>query len=407
MNSTVPSDPGGPILCPLDSRRSSKEVYLKLFVVIFTTLGFYFHLVRRRDGKYLGWSPLLYLLAPLNTVFRYLLGVLGIFFLYGLKVLYSYLKDGKNSVTRDTYITPLRWLFGKAPVDGYSRLPTSDRRLDSNDHDSNYQLTLEKVYKVVKMIPKTLLIGAFITQCAGSIVLYNRRLHRDAVTMIDSRVFEFACGGLVVGVLTLSLSFKLPIFNRPIPDGEKSKTDRFALFCRDSCREQLLAFDTFDESYPHLLRFLKNAIITLIMSLVFDPDLIATFGNVLSRRSSSDEKSTNEFLVVVAILICPFGAVMPWAIYNGSKRKGDVRTRWRYRLLLFLLSPLSAILLYVFSIVFGLYGFIGLVYAVGYKWTLYYVYALIQVSDLSRTPQNVTCPMLWSDPASEWIWGLA
>ena len=52
-------------------------------------------------------------------------------------------------------------------------------------------------------------------------------------------------------------------------------------------------------------------------------------------------------------------------------------------------------------------GMMVCVFYVAYEWILSYVAAYRQIVELSATPQNVTCPLLWSDPVSQWIWALA
>ena len=95
------------------------------------------------------------------------------------------------------------------------------------------------------------------------------------MAQLDEKVFGAALGSLVVGLLNICRSLLLPIFDKYVPldyaaenSDNKTALVRFALFCGDSCRKPLLAFN---KGYPHLLRFLKNlAIAVLILLTTFD-----------------------------------------------------------------------------------------------------------------------------------------
>ena len=392
------------MLCPLDNRRSSREVYLRFFVVNFTTLSFYLHFVRRRDGTYLAGNPLLFVLAPLNLVFRYTLGVLGILSVFCLHILINFLRQShRDSVSRDTFLTtPLNWLFGKARIHDYSAVPTSESEEDESSRPlSGY-------------IGRLVVNCVFITQCAGSIFLYIRRRRRSAVTQLDEKVFGAALGGLVVGLLNICRSLSLPMFDKYVPldhtagNGDyKTALDRFALFCRDSCRKPLLAFN---EEYSHLLRFFKNLAITvLILLMTSDSGFFEGMHNLwaaLVERYNENPANVSISLGFIVLFSAVFGSIIPCVFHSEGKQNGQPNILNRYPFLLVILSPISGAVMTAFCAI-GVVVMSAGVYALTISWSFSYLIAFDEAANLTATPTNVTCPLLWSDPVAAWVWGLA
>ena len=407
MNSTGSSLPDNDILCPLDNRRSSREVYLRFFVINFATLSFYLHFVRRRDGTYLAGNPSLFVLAPLNLVFRYTLGVLGILGVFILYILINFPRQSHlDSVSRDTFLmTPLSWLFGKARIHDYSALPASESEEDEPSRPpSGY-------------IGRLVVNGVFITQCVGSIFIYIRRRRHFAVTQLDEKVFGAALGGLVIGVLNICRSLSLPMFDEYVPSDHtaedsdnKTALDRFALFCRDSCRKPLLAFNEFNEEYSHLLRFFKNLAITvLILLMTSDSGFFEGMHNLwakLIERYNEDPAYVCTSLGFVAFFSAVFGSIGPCIFYNEGKRTGQPNILNRYPFLLVILSPISGAVMIVFCAI-GVIVISAGAYALTISWSFSYLIAFNEAANLTTTPTNVSCPLLWSDPVAAWVWGLA
>jgi hypothetical protein len=404
MNSTGSSLPDNDLLCPLDNRRSHREVYLRFFIVNFTTLSFYLHFVRRRDGTYLAGNPLLFVLAPLNLVFRYTLGVLGVLSVFTLYILINFLRHGNlDSISYDTFLTtPLNWLFGKARINDYSVLPTSESEEDEPSHP-------RRAY-----IGRIVVNGLFITQCVGSIFLYIRRCQRSAVTQLDEKVFGAALGGLVVGLLNICRSLSLPMFDEYVQTGNtvensdnKTALDRFALFCRDSCRTSLLAFN---EEHPHWLRFFKNLAITaLILLITFNSgffDSKYSMWPTIVERFKEYPNLMYTFFGYIAFAFGLVGVLTPYTFYKETKQNGQPNVLNRYPLLLLILSPISGALMIAFFMICPVVLVAGL-YSLTVSWTFSYPIAFNETAYLAATPTNVTCPLLWSDPVAAWVWGLA
>jgi len=394
MNSTAQSNSTGALLCSNDGRRSSQELYIKFFVIHFTTLGFFFHLARRRDGKYLGWGWALYILAPLNLVFRYLLGLVVILGFYVYKVLRGYIKRDKQSVPIETLHTPLRWLLGKAPDQGYAPIPADEHHNRGGTE------------KLAKSIGKACVTCAFLVQCAGSIFLYHRRKQRDAVILVDQRVFELACGGLIIGILTLGLSFEIPILSEPVPDDEKTGMDIFALFCRDSCFQPLLAFDV---EHEHWLRFSKNIGISFFILIVsHDSDMFAVFSNI-SQQLLLDTENRSNLIIFGAFFVPPICCVvfyLPFSIYKEEREHGRSSFLTRRPFMRWIIGPVCSILTPLWMLGGGVYLLPGMILTFAF-WVLAWPTALKQVLELSAAPPDIACPMMWSDPLSQYIWWLA
>lgn len=250
----------------------------------------------------------------------------------------------------------------------------------------------------------------------GSIFLYARRRQRSAVTQLDQKVFETALGGLAVGVLNTCRSLSLPTFDEYVPSDDtttdssssKTKIDRFALLCRDSCRKSLLAFD--GEDAPHWARFFKNLYITaVILLLTADSDFFSGFYIFYAmsvERFHLDPDSSYVILGLFAFMVAMIGGMIAYTIYRSEKEEGKRNMLNRYPVLMLILYPISVALTGV-SIMIGLVLIIAGVYALMVSWSMSYVRAFVEVANFTATPLNETCPLLWSDPVAQWVWGLA
>jgi hypothetical protein len=381
-------------LCSVDGRRTPQELYIKFFVVHLTTLGFFFHLARRRDGKYLGWTPILFIIAPMNLVFRYVIALVVIFGFYCCNVVYSYIRHKNNPVALDTLTTPLSWLLGKAPQEPEYTILTSDPILPLTNRNT-------KAESLAKKIGKAFAVGIFLTQCSGAIFLYHRRLQRDAVTKVDQRVFELACGGLIVGLLTLGLSFKIPIFSETVPEGSgKTGMDRFALFCRDSCSKPLFAFAFKGGGEAHWARFFKNAIISLIVYAISFDSLFYSFSSDMIQAVVDGFRDDPEGAYIKAasiVILCSFAGFFLVKLSHAVKAetRSEPQVEWLIYSILVLLFTLLLIC-FIIGVLYALFFYVA-------AWPL----AFDEISKLTVLPSDVACPLLWSDPMSQWVWWLA
>jgi hypothetical protein len=67
--------------------------------------------------------------------------------------------------------------------------------------------------------------------------------------------------------------------------------------------------------------------------------------------------------------------------------------------------PISSILfvLFVFLLIGCVYSVLYVLFCYVAAWPL----AFVEISTLAASPDDLACPMLWSDPMSQWIWWLA
>lgn len=143
-----------------------------------------------------------------------------------------------------------------------------------------------------------------------------------AITLFDQKVFEAAIGGLVVGLLNTGRAFSPSIFDNFVPsNSNKTKMDRFVLFCRDSRRQSLLAFD---EEAPHWLRLFKNImIVSLISAISMNANLFFAFE--VYQDLLLNPKSGAIWISVVFVGIIPFwmGSFLTYSICNDEKDTED------------------------------------------------------------------------------------
>jgi hypothetical protein len=311
MNITIDTTSAEAILCPLDGRRPAKELLVKIFTVNLTTLAFFVHFIKRRDGTAFSWTPLLFFVAPMNLVFRHAFALVGIFGAYLFYALRHFIKTQQLLAPGRIVASPLRLLFGRSRYhDEYDLLPT--------DEAGNLDQPAAKL-SVGGAAGRMVINGAFITQCAGSIFLYHRRRQRNAVAILDDKVFHSACGGLVVGVLNLALSLRLPLFADFVrEDGPRAWLDRYALFWRDSCRQQLSPWGTKEVNGTglHWIRFLKNFFLTLlVLWSLGDKNFDNAWRNLASGVAEKWERGRVEMYLLLGmffILCAPLAWAMPF-----------------------------------------------------------------------------------------------
>jgi hypothetical protein len=128
----------------------------------------------------------------------------------------------------------------------YTELPTSNLiplHQDSVSNSSQSSSLSTQTY--AKRVGRSVVGLAFLAQCAGTIFLHTRRRQYspDAITMIDQRVFELACGGVLMAIVTLGTVAKISIFIKIVPEqGNTTNTHKIVVSCRnainDKCRER-------------------------------------------------------------------------------------------------------------------------------------------------------------------------
>ncbi|KAL3466125.1 hypothetical protein BJX64DRAFT_250915 [Aspergillus heterothallicus] len=213
--------------CPLESQRSMPGLILKLFVVNFVTLCFYFHCYHQREGRYLTLDAIVFFLAPLNTVVRYgvaLLSIIG-YACYGIASSYHDKNSNRQSRRRETLTKCSRAL---SALLGRKRIPGNRLQLDDIPRHPRTERIASRIGPVIPVL-------GFIVQCCGAIYLYNRRRQQKGlgVTMIDQQIFQLACGGLALGIISAGYTLRLPYFDTPVPDSRKTPLEHLIHVLRD------------------------------------------------------------------------------------------------------------------------------------------------------------------------------
>ncbi|KAK4194055.1 hypothetical protein QBC40DRAFT_353547 [Triangularia verruculosa] len=259
------------IACPLEGRRGDLALSLKFAVLTITILTFYCRFIQTRDRTNISFTPILFYFAPLNFVFKYVVGITSILSVHAIQRLLAQYRpdpDWTEMSPNQELIRALRHLFGKIPRRTYSSLSTV---ITSDDGPALRHSTSERNMGIIGSVFVTLM---FIAQCIGTIILYFRRIHHDAVAPMDQRMFELACGGVLVGFLRICHILHLPLFDKSVPGGDRTTLDKVALFFRDSCHRELDAAAEESPDLYHPWRLLKNLAIAAVICGVLRTDSI-------------------------------------------------------------------------------------------------------------------------------------
>lgn len=394
MNNSTIAVPDLPILCPLGDRRTTKELYVKFFVINLTALIFFFHFIKHRDGLHFCGAFYLYL-APLNLVFRYVLALSGILFVSLVQTCRASLITKKWSFELEGVISPLLHLLGRARGHDYSDLPTVDPETPAAQTETDKE-------RLSAFVGKLIVNGAFIAQCSASIFLYHRRQRHNAVMNLDRRMYGTACAGLLLGLLNLGRSLKLPIFNDfvPVNEGGRTKMDKFALLCRGvACKKELDVYEEpagegEGEDHPHYAIFWENAFMEMILLIVtVDDSLVAVQKGIWHNMTTGIP-----WIIFTSLFVLVGGAGFCIAILTSEKEKDEEYNTFVVCVFLF---PCCVALF-----IAAMYLFLLTMVAMS-NWTSLFIMDFSGVTEFTTTNQTTPCPKLWADPMSEWVWWLA
>ncbi|KAK0713214.1 hypothetical protein B0T26DRAFT_677578 [Lasiosphaeria miniovina] len=404
-----PSIPPATPLCPLDDRRSAPEFYVSFFAVSFTALAFFFKTIQQQEGRLLSWNVLLFYLAPLGFVFKYAIALLGIFGVYSFRVINDWAHGRPGTADWDDAAASLQWLFGKVGPEQQQQQQRDDRSdyeplpADDTARRARRRHSLEAAARTVGKLLAALL---FLVQCSGTIFLHGRRIERDAVATIDQKTFELACAGLLIGVVAVGQTLRFGAFGRTVPDASTTRLNRFALFWRGGAHEKLAAFQL-----SVGMRFWTWAARNLlpsaiILGVVYREVLAGTLAEFLIIDSWQTCLVT---AVPFFVSLCVLLAVAPFTEL-GKDMGAGVRLSPRLFVPWWLFYPLLAAAVSILSPVVLLdivAPVMEAMLAVLVAWPGTYVYSFWEVSALSQAPQDSPCPLLWSDPVSQYILWLA
>ena len=360
--------------CPLNGRRSSKEVWVKLFVIHLTTIAAFCHVVSLRHQRIRSWRLIAYLLYPSTILVTH---ALAIAMLAGA-VIYWILFDRTRRFGKSLVRAP-RFLLASAPVPEPSDEPQESE-------------------PILKIAGRVLLACAFLTQCSGTLALFERRVNHDAVTWSDIRVFEVAVTGALISLYWIFISARVPIFVQPVPatpPEDATLLDLFIMNLRGCNIDTSATYAVLEYNWiNHALGFFGNyylCVLTLIIKCVY------VFDCPLPQTAPVSNKTAiwmDYFMPQPVNFICWLSGFFFLFIYIPIKDEDNperrpprefVFLRWLFIFITLLKIDLEVVL-----------------FRLGTEW--FHIYE--QLKKLEPSPVNQTCPLLWSDPASNWIWAL-
>ena len=173
----------GTELCPWDERRLPREMYVKLFVVHFTVLGAYAHLMHlRREPRYI-FSFLLMIACPIAGVALVVVPFIAL-------VIQTIICRGDRAILNQSFGI----LVGQVLRDE-----------DTDEHGATIHWPPELSLKLVRSVVLQL---ALLAQCITSIWLFARRVKHGSDALYDHRIFQLAvlgCSASIMSILHLIL----------------------------------------------------------------------------------------------------------------------------------------------------------------------------------------------------------
>jgi hypothetical protein len=373
-------------LCPLTDRRSSKEVWLALFVAHFTTILAFCHLLSIRGDRILSWRLFFQITSPFLIITQHALALLVI-----LAALLYALACG-NASPKMAYTFLHRLLGTTKPI---SEVDTNAR------HES-----------LIKRLGRITVVLAFLTQCITTIYLYSRRVSRNAVTFADQRIFELACGGILTALLTLGFFCNIPPFSDVIPDPSDiipSRAEDVVAFLRDPPGPVHSRWGRLE--HPTSAKFLANLLLAAFT--ITDPTpysvakdnhkSIGEYGPLSPKLLHGLRQHNPVVITILAILLPAIAFPLIFVIMKISPQRGRQRTI--KLLLLLLLSPVIGALEYALvTLIYCTHIFFS-----NLVMRLVFVIAAIkwEMAGLRAWPIDEACPLLWKDDVKDWVWSLS
>lgn len=367
------------ILCPLLDRRNPRELYVKFFVVHFTTIVAFCHLMSIRKEKILTRRLLFYILVPYNFLVQHALAVLIIV----CNALYLFVQKSpahgrrrpisRSSRTAKYLFLNVQHFFGLSPPYITSSPPWSVHKQNAAETEPEQR---------AKMVGRLVIQGAFLTQCITAIVLYNRRRRFGAVALIDQLVFEIACGGVLVAVLTAGHILLNPLGRRGTQLPSTASVEAIQLLVSKSHFSydyKFLGVDVRRLSTEVKDSYLSFEVIRLGYHCGFYPPFFMVGDIILPIQE------------VCMVLCISF-------IFFSSQPKADMSNHRESRFHRRIVSSAG--------INVKLMPLLILMMAVGtslsINWNL-----ITEVSAFKTLPEDVACPKAWKDPSTDYVWWLA
>ena len=381
--------------CPLDGRRTSTEVWVKILIAHFTTIAAFCHLLSIRNEKILGIRLAFFFISPLVFVINHglaIIAIIGYRLYWRLRWLPNQGKHPKRA---------LRILCGKIPKvlrasRSYELLPTSDPA-ESGGLGEKWES---------KQVGRIVVALAFLVQCIGSVVFYRRRQSQEAVTTADTLMVELAYAGILISGLTIATLARFSLFAEDAPiieDDDASPLDATMQHLRESVSPN-----------PNPRRIVIGQILAGGISLWIwlllsrEVDLVGSWAAMLSLFTPAESIAVyphymmglvgfvGVFVLISQVVLFAVSALL--ALYFNRARANRSGTSNQS---LFIAWPSDT-----GDTVMCFFSFFVLS-ALMWKPTQF-AEIRVELDTLAQWPTNTTCPGgVWNDPAANWAWLLA
>ncbi|KAF2669251.1 hypothetical protein BT63DRAFT_255697 [Microthyrium microscopicum] len=403
-------------LCPNNSRRDTREIWQKLFAVHFTVVVAFCHLLHIRKEPITFQKLLFFLLFPPIFLIRHALATTAIL---GASIW--------------NILTPRHW--SKFDVHHSLWLLLGTISEDESDTDAiSLSAPQKSAYTLALSWGRAVVICGFLTQCSGTIYLYNRRQQHEMVARADARSFELACAGILVGSLTLLNHLHIGFFGKPIPSLQSS-TLPYPDWAADHMEARIedwklrVSATYFPGWQMNLLLHCFILCMRGSLTAISHRYTISASGLGTLFPSLWQSFRKSPLLITNAALLS-----LAWGFSFGSR----YHDRWELQSV-YLIVVFSALLLdwcikkiyhdqpwWLRKIHDGLLSKLRFFFIRSVVLALFFILAIIclavplvgfgfrepqrmflETLKLQDWPVDESCPLLWADPKSEWVWGLA
>lgn len=360
-------------LCPLDSRRSTHELWSKLALTHFTSIFAFCHLHSIRGERIIGSKLVFYFICPYVICLQHGLALLILFCASCIDLVMEGLETSRLFAR-----ARLKTLFG--PDDQHPD-PSDDYHFSNKERLpmslAHPQVTLS--WSTANVIGRLVVVLLFCVQCIGSIILFVRRCRHNAVTESDYRVLEIACGGLTIAISTLLfLVGQLYLYREE--DMPHSKYHCWSVWAISCLR------DSPGTNYENLFGLLVLFALRSVMA-----SLIFAFKPTTQAFSISDSFISSPFsrILLLCILVAMLSLGYPFIRSENNSWICTYLNNLKVGVM-WVLVCLGEIM-FIFMLVDG-----------------YFTWSSIStnIRNLQEWPTNATCPGHWQDPWASWLWNL-
>lgn len=389
-------------LCPLEDRRTARELMVKLIIAHFTAVVAFCNYLSLRNQDLASIEPIIFLFCPLIVPIQTSMGFLLI---SGVCVANIVTDRSPLGHEWSTFTRRLRNLLGRKPDDtNLTRSPTGS--LESGGAGRIAGSRLARAYVTTGRL---LVVLGTLFQCVATIFLYARRVDKrgwESLSAVDFRAFELAIGGAAVSVLSAALLLSLPGFGQAaqgVPDGHvDAALPSFAGDPRRSCRWWFLGYSE------------KHGLWTCIIP-IYALCHLACMSNgtlVVAQRSHwvLVEVFLEQCLFLARFVFLPgiLGVILATVAWIKGRIDPSTKPGCEH-LLGFLLYP--SVLYLGLCLAMPLALSLGVV-VVGSAFEVLLVkgleaYDVWSGIEFAVSPDEAhACPTLWKDPVSEYLWSL-